>query len=87
MTWWGRSPTCHFSGLNYNGLMDVNRREVIGILTAGAAGVTVAEGQQAPSPPAGDELQAARQRLQFDAQRVAMVKLPQTTEPAFRFRA
>ena len=71
-------------GLNRMGL---NRRNMIGILAAGAAGVSVAEGQAPAPPPAGDEVQAARQSLQRDAQQIAMVKLPQTTEPAFRFRA
>jgi hypothetical protein len=66
--------------------MELNRREIIGILSAGAAGASVADGQ-APPPGAGGEIQAARQELQRDAQRVAMVNLPQTTEPAFRFRA
>jgi hypothetical protein len=74
--------------------MDVKRREIIGILGAGAAGAVVTrvvEGQTpqtAPPPPSPDaELQAARQGLQRDAQRIAMVNLPQATEPAFRFRA
>jgi hypothetical protein len=76
-------------GLN----MDLKRREIIGILGAGAAGAVVTrvvEGQtpQAAPPPSPDaELQAARQGLQRDAQRIAMVNLPQATEPAFRFRA
>jgi hypothetical protein len=72
--------------------MDVHtglkRREVIGILTAGAAGARLAEGQApaaaAPNSDAG--VQAARLSLQRDAQRIAMVKLPSTSEPAFRFR-
>jgi hypothetical protein len=67
--------------------VDLNRRNMIGILAAGAAGVTVAESQAPPPPAPGDEVQAARQSLQRDAQRIAMVKLPPTTEPAFRFRA
>jgi len=72
--------------------MDVKRREIIGILGAGAAGAviaSVAEGQAPPvatrSPDA--DTQAARLGYQRDAQRIAMVNLPQTTEPAFHFRA
>jgi hypothetical protein len=67
--------------------MDLNRRNIIGILAAGAVSVSVAESQAPPPPAAGDQVQAARQSLQRDAQQIAMVKLPQTTEPAFRFRA
>jgi hypothetical protein len=73
--------------------MDVNRREVIGILTAGAASVSVAEAQAPPPAPpnatlvnADGDVQAARLGLKRDAQRIAMITLPPTTEPAFRFR-
>lgn len=72
--------------------MDVNRRKVIGTLTAGAVAAGIAEGQTASpvsqsavTPDA--ELEAVRQGRRFDAQRIAAVKLPQATEPAFRFRA
>ncbi len=67
--------------------VDLKRRNMIGILAAGAASASVAEGQAPAAPAAGDEVQAARQSLQLDAQRIAMVKLPPATEPAFRFRA
>jgi hypothetical protein len=66
--------------------MDVNRREVIGILAAGATSARVAESQAPPRSPDADT-QAARLGYQRDAQRIAMVNLPQTTEPAFHFRA
>jgi hypothetical protein len=71
---------------------DFKRREIIGILAAGAGGAAVArvaEGQAPPAAPrsSDDELQAARQGLRSDAQRIAMVNLPQTTEPAVHFRA
>jgi hypothetical protein len=73
----------------YNGFMDVDlavkRREILGILTIGAAAIAVVEGQTPPSADA--ELQAARQGLQRDAQRIAMVKLPPATEPAVHFQA
>jgi hypothetical protein len=69
--------------------MSPNRRNIVGLLGAGAAGVTlirVAQ-SQAPPPSPDADVQAARQSLQRDAQRVDMVKLPQTTEPAVHFRA
>jgi hypothetical protein len=73
----------------YNGFMgvdlDVKRREILGILTVGAAAAAVVEGQTPPS--ADGELQAARQGLQRDAQRIAMVNLPPGTEPAVHFHA
>jgi hypothetical protein len=69
--------------------MGPNRRNILGLLGAGAAGaviVRVAEGQ-APAPSPDPNLQDARQGLQGDAQRIAMVNLPPTTEPAVHFRA
>ena len=77
----------------YNGSMGVNldpkRREILAILTVGAAATAAAtavvEGQALSN--ADGELQAARQGLRSDGQRVAMVKLPATTEPAVHFRA
>jgi hypothetical protein len=70
--------------------MDVNRREVIGILTAGAGSAGIAEAQAPPASAAlnaDGDIQAARLSLKLDAERIAMVNLPQVTEPAFRFRA
>jgi hypothetical protein len=74
--------------------MKPKRRNLVGILMAGAVGAYVVEGQAPPvaSPGAAplnadSDVQAARQSLQRDAQRIAMVKMPQTTEPAFHFRA
>ena len=78
----------------YNGLMSPNRRNIIGLLGAGTAVVTmlrVAEGQAQPQSPSAaspdSDVQAAKQSLQRDAQRIAMVNLPPTTEPAVHFRA
>jgi hypothetical protein len=65
--------------------LDVKRRELLGILTAGVAIAAVVEGQTPPNADA--ELQAARQGLQSDAQRIATVKLPPDTEPAVHFHA
>jgi hypothetical protein len=70
--------------------MKVNRRKTLGILAAAVTGAhtTVA---QAPPPRAAAEpdaaLQSAREGYRSDAQRIAALKLPQTTEPAFRFQA
>ncbi len=74
--------------------MGINRRKALGLVAAGGIGSRIAIAQ-APSRPAAPvtkvdadaELQAARDGRLRDAQRVAMVKLPPTTEPAFHFRA
>lgn len=75
----------------------LNRRRVMGLIAvAGAAAAQVPALAQVPnaarvpnaaSRSADDELQLARQGRLRDAQRVAMVKLPQNVEPAFRFQA
>lgn len=69
--------------------MKLNRRASVRILAAAAASPTVFA--QAPvTPPrttADAELQSARNELNDYAQRIARVKLPRATEPAFRFRA
>jgi hypothetical protein len=65
--------------------LDLKRREILGILAVGVAAAAVVEGQTPPNADA--ELQAARQGLQRDAQRIAMVNLPPSTEPAIHFRA
>ena len=69
--------------------MKLNRRASVRILAAVAASpVGLA---QAPAPStrtsADAELQSARNELQDNAQRIAGVKLPRSTEPAFHFRA
>jgi hypothetical protein len=71
----------------YNGFrgdqLDLKRRAILEILTVGAAATAVVEAQDSPS--ADGDLQSARQGLQRDAQRIAMVKLPPATEPAVHF--
>lgn len=78
--------------------MRINRRKMIGLAAAVGAGsrVIVAQVAAPGAAPVGitpgartadEELQIARQGRLRDAQRVAMVKLPPDTEPAFRFRA
>jgi hypothetical protein len=66
--------------------MGINRRTIMGLLAATAASfrVTFAQAPAASASPDQD-LQAARAERQRDAQRIAAVKLPQTTEPAFQF--
>jgi hypothetical protein len=69
--------------------MKVNRRKTLGILAAAAViGPHAAIAQAPPAQPASADalLQSARAGYQGDAQRIAMVKLPQSTEPAFQFR-
>ena len=68
--------------------MKVNRRKTLGILAVAAAGVRTAPAQAPPNPPADADagLRSAREVFQNDAQRIAAVKLPQATEPAFQFR-
>jgi hypothetical protein len=69
--------------------MKVNRRKTLGILAAAAAGASTAAAQAPPPPPANADagLRSAREGFQNSAQRIAAVKLPQATEPAFQFHA
>ena len=72
--------------------MRVTRRKLARILTAGAAAAAVQAAPQAPPPPSAqpssdDDLRSARADLRSNAVRIAQVKLPMSTEPAFRFRA
>ena len=66
--------------------MKVNRRTSVRILAGAAAASRVALAQPAAPQPA-KQLETARGDLRDAAQRIARVKLPRTTEPAFRFRA
>ena len=74
--------------------MQISRRTSVRIMggAAGAAatGVFPAGLAQAPALPAQTSadpgLIAARNELMENAQRIARVKLPRATEPAFRFR-
>jgi hypothetical protein len=64
--------------------MDVTRRKLATMIAAAAAANTAA----AQTPPAADEdLKAAHEALQSNAQQLAKVPLPMATEPAFRFKA
>jgi hypothetical protein len=79
--------------------MVLNRRIVFRLLAAAGASASVGDAQP-PAPPqpapstraaqpttAGADLQASREALRMDAQRIGAVKLPRATEPSFRFRA
>ncbi len=66
--------------------MKVNRRATLRIL-AGAGAASGLAAAQVPATPPDAELASARENLRSAAQRIASVKLPRPTEPAFRFRA
>jgi len=66
--------------------MKVNRRTTLGMLAAAVTG-TPALKAQAPVAAPDAAVQTAREGYRADAQRIASVKLPQSTEPAFRFQA
>lgn len=61
--------------------MKLTRRKLAAALLAPAA----VQAQQ-PAPPR-DEVEAARARLKANAETVAKVEVPMSTEPAFSFRA
>jgi hypothetical protein len=71
--------------------MRLSRRTAVGMLAGVAAGVAPPQAPAqsatpaAPSKLSGD-LAAAREGLQDAARRIATVKLPHSTEPAFQFR-
>lgn len=75
--------------------MGVNRRNILGLVAVTGAGYRAVIAQVPPAAARGaapvrspdDELQIARAQRLRDAQRIAMVNLPQTVEPAFQFRA
>ena len=68
-----------------NGFMKINRRTTVRILAGAAAASRATLG--APQPPADKQLQSARGDLKDAGERIARIKLPRATEPAFRFRA
>jgi hypothetical protein len=58
------------------------------LVTAAASPALLAQAPPPPAQPADSpELQSARTDLQDSVRRIARVKLPRSTEPAFRFRA
>ena len=73
--------------------MGINRRTVIGIGIGIAGAVEIRKIKAEPQQPipaqsgADAALQSARNQLRGEAQRIASVKLPLTTEPAVHFHA
>ena len=65
----------------------VTRRK-LGALLATASVATQITTAQAPARVEGDaDLETARQQARNNAQLIGRVKLPMTTEPAFKFKA
>lgn len=64
-------------------VMRITRRKAAGILT----GAAVMTPQARPQQASDNNLQAARADLRANATRIAQIKLPMATEPAFRFKA
>ena len=60
--------------------MKFTRRKLAAALLAPAAAA------QTPAPPV-DEAHAARDRIKANAEQLAKVDLPMSTEPAFQFKA
>jgi hypothetical protein len=68
--------------------MDVTRRNLAAVLTAGVALGQPAARAPAPPPQTPDALlQAARDRNQANAAALAAEPVPMATEPAFQFKA
>lgn len=67
--------------------LKVTRRK-LGTLLATASAAAQITTAQAPARAEGDaDLETARQQARNNAQLISRVKLPMTTEPAFRFKA
>jgi hypothetical protein len=69
--------------------MKLTRRMSARLLAGAVAGTSAMLAQTTPSQsraPADPDLQAARNDLFDNARRIAQVKLPRITEPAFKFR-
>jgi hypothetical protein len=64
--------------------MKLTRRK---LATALVSATAFAAPQPAPTPPAADDLTAARDRLQANAKALAAAPIPMDTEPAFQFKA
>lgn len=63
-------------------------RRRLGALLATAGAATQITAAQTPARAEGDaDLETARQQARNNAQLIGRVKLPMTTEPAFRFKA
>jgi hypothetical protein len=71
--------------------MRLNRRASIRLIAGGAAAaptlLSQAPAQQTTPTPVERDVQSAKDELQDSSRRIAGVKLPRSTEPAFQFRA
>jgi hypothetical protein len=65
--------------------MKLNRRQLMNA-AAGSALAARAAAQQTPAPPS-DLMKAARDANQRNADTLAKVEIPVSTEPAFQFKA
>jgi len=69
----------------------LTRRRLGALLASSSVAVQIAQAQAPAAQPAraeGDaDLETARQQARNNAQAIGRVKLPMTTEPAFRFKA
>ena len=64
--------------------MKLTRRKLAAVALASAAAPLVAQTQ---STPPADELQAARDRIKANGDKLAQQNVPMAVEPAFQFRA
>jgi hypothetical protein len=68
--------------------MKITRRKLAAVLAAPAAlAASVAPVAQAQAQPAGDPLQAAKDRIRTNGEALAKEIVPMATEPAFQFKA
>ena len=63
--------------------MKITRRAIARILAASAAIPIIAD----PQPEPGDAAKLAREQFEKNAQRMAAVRVPMSTEPAVHFKA
>jgi hypothetical protein len=67
--------------------LKVTRRKLGALLATASASAQITTAQS-PARAEGDaDLETARQQARNNAQLIGRVKLPMTTEPAFRFKA
>lgn len=66
--------------------MDISRRQLAGVILAGAA-VGTSAAQAPPKPEPDADVDAARARQRAAAQVIERIPLPMSTEPAFQFKA
>jgi len=67
--------------------MKVTRRTLAKTIAAAAAAPVALRAQTQPAAPETEETLSARVTLRANLDQLAKVKLPRSTEPAFRFKA